>query len=348
MRFLYGLLLLVPVAVGLRVAGVGHTWIFLASAAALIPLSALLGNATEELAAHTGPRVGGLLNVTLGNAAELIITVAAIREGLLDLVKASIAGSILGNILLVLGASLLVGGLRHGQQKFDAQNAGMASTMMTLAVAALAIPAVFTFGPHRVTGLESELLSIGVAVVLMVLYALYVLFTIFLQPDEAAGAPHGEGKVQWSVRTSLAVLAAGTVGAVAMSELLVEAVEPVAASWGLTELFLGVILVPLIGNAAEHWAAVQAAANDQMDLSIGIAIGSSLQVALFVAPLLVFVSLLLGNPLQLVFNEYELTALIGAVVVATLISVDGESNWVEGAQLLAVYLIAGMGFLFLS
>ncbi len=350
MKFLYGLLVLVPIAIALEVLDAGHTLIFLTSALALVPLAALLGRATEEVAVYTGPKVGALLNATLGNAAELIITIVAIREGLLELVKASISGSILGNILLVLGASILVGGLKNGRQRFDAHLAGISATMMTLAVVALLIPALFIAGPHGIPRSDREALSIGVAGVLIVLYLLYIYYTIFYQaePGTPGEQPLTEEHAEWSLWAALGALVGSTVAVVAMSEILVGSIEPVVAEWGLSELFLGVVLVPIIGNVAEHFVAVQVAAANKMDLSLGIAIGSSLQIALFVAPVLVFVSLLLGHPLTLVFNEYEVAALAGAVGVATFISIDGESNWLEGAQLLAVYLIVGIGFLFLS
>lgn len=348
MKFMYGLLILIPVAVVLWLLDVSATWIFVVSAGAIIPLSALLGKATEELAAHTGPQIGGLLNVTFGNAVELIITIAAIRQGLLELVRASISGGILGNVLLVLGGSLLVGGLRHGEQKFDAQFAGLSSTMMTLSVVALVIPGMFASGSHAIRGARVESLSMGLAVVLLVLYACYVWYTLQKRDSgRAPGVPRPEGTPEWSIALSLGALAATTVGTVVVSEILVEAVEAVVVDWGLTELFLGVVLVPIIGSAAEHWAAIQAAARNHMDLSLGIAIGSSLQLALFVAPVLVFVSAMVGHPLSLVFNVYELTALAGAVIVATFIAFDGRSNWVEGAQLVAVYAIVGMGFYYL-
>lgn len=350
MKYLYLLLLLVPVAIALDLLGGGQTAIFLTSAGALIPISALIGKATEELAVHTGPQVGGLLNVTLGNAAELIIGTVAIRQGLLDLVKASISGSILGNILLVLGASLLVGGIAHGRQTFNAHIAGMSSTMMTLAVVALIIPGLFSTGSHQVTARGAGYLSIGVAIVLLVLYGLYIFYTVFLLRGTAPEGPTmgEEEKAEWSLAFALAMLVVSGIGAVVMSELLVRAIEPVVKSWGVTEFFIGVILVPIIGNAAEHWSAVSAAWKDQMDLALGIALGSSLQVALFVGPAMVFISLILGNSMHLVFNFYELTALAGAVALATFIAYDGESNWVEGAELLAVYLIVGMGFFFLT
>jgi Ca2+:H+ antiporter len=347
-KILYYLLVLVPVAIVLEIAGAGHTWIFVTSALALVPLAGLLGDATEQVAVHTGPRVGGLLNATFGNAAELIITIVAIQRGLVELAKASISGSIIGNILLVLGASLLAGGLKNGRQQFNAHIASVTATMMTLSVVALLIPALFSIGPNRVSANHTENLSIGVAVVLLVLYALFVLYTIFLQPpDEAIAGTHAKVGAR-SIWFSLGLLVATTVAVVAMSEVLIRNVEPVIESWGISELFLGVILIPIIGNVAEHFVAVTTAYRNQMDLSIGIAIGSSLQVALFVAPVLVFVSLILGNKMTLVFNEYELAALVGAVAVAVFISMDGESNWLEGAQLLAVYIIVGMGFYYLS
>ena len=349
MRYLNVLLILVPVAIALDLLGVGSTWVFIPSAITLIPLAGLLGQGTEQVALYTGQQIGGLLNATLGNAAELIITIVAIREGLLQLVKASISGSIIGNMLLVLGASLLAGGLKNGRQRFDRQVASLSATMMTLAVVALVIPALFALGPNRLTDENIEFLSIGVAVVLMVLYGLYVYYTIFAHADGPAAAPPLPAETpHWSLRRGIAVLVAATAGVVVMSEILVGSVEPVVEAWGVSELFLGVILIPIIGNVAEHVVAIQVAFDNKMDLSLGIAIGSSLQIALFVAPVLVFVSLLLGNPMTLVFVEYELAALFGAIVVATLISVDGQSNWLEGVQLIAVYVILALGFFFLS
>ncbi len=349
MRLLLTLLILAPIALALRIAGADSGWIFLTSAAALIPLSAFLGRATEELALQSGPQLGALLNVTLGNAAELIIAIVAIRKGLPLLVKASISGSILGNVLLVLGTSLVAGGVRNGRQRFDVHLAGIASTMMTLAVVALVIPALFRLGPHRIHDRQLELFSIGVALVLLTIYGLYVLYTVVRRAPAPGAEPAGAtARPRWSGTFALGVLAAATAGAVVMSELLIDVVEPVVQRWGVTELFLGFIVVPIVGNTAEHFAAVQAAVRDQMDLSLGIAIGSSLQVALFVAPLLVLVSLALGRPVPLVFNEYELAALAGGVAVASFIAIDGESNWVEGVQLVALYVIVGLGFFFLS
>ena len=349
MRFLYPLLALIPLALILAWLGISHLLVFIVSAAALVPLSALIGKGTEDVALRLGERIGGLLNVTMGNAAELIITIVALRQGLTELVRASIAGSILGNVLLVLGTSLLVGGWKHGRQKFDEHIAGVSATMMTLAVIALAAPTFFTSGPHAATGTSREALSIGVSVILIAAYIPYVAVTVFMHAPEGGGAKGGEAPADaWSVRTAIVVLAAATVGAVVMSELLVSAVEHVVDEFNTTEIFLGVMIIPIVGNAAEHWSAILAAAHDQMDLSVGISVGSSLQIALFVAPLLVFISLAFGHHLQLEFNQYELTALVAAVAIAAFISFDGESNWVEGAQLLAVYAILWLGFALLS
>lgn len=348
MKYIYGLLLLVPVALFLDFGGVGgHSAVFITSALAMVPLSAVLGRATEEVAVYTGPKIGGLLNATLGNAAELIITIIALRQGLTGVVKASIAGSIIGNILIVLGFSLLVGGLKHGTQIFDARTAGANATMMALAVVALSIPAVFalTGGEMRPSEHDIENLSDLMAIILIVLYGLYILFSLRDSGGPAVEeAEHGPAGMKLPL--ALGLLAGSTVAIVVMSEVLVGAIEPTAADWGLTELFIGVMLVPLVGNVAEHFVAVQVAAANKMDLSLGIAVGSGLQIALFVTPVLVLAGWAMGTPLTLVFNSYELAALIGATLIAVLISVDGESHWLEGAQLLGLYVILGLAFFF--
>lgn len=350
MKLTLPLLVLVPVALILEYTHVGGpTAVFLASALSLIPLAAVLGRATEEAAIYTGPKIGALLNATLGNAAELIITIIALREGLVELVKASIAGSIIGNILVVLGLSLLLGGLKNGTQFFDAKTAGTNATMMALAVVSLTIPAVFALGPEAVRPSEQSIafLSDGLAVVLIIMYALYILFSL-RQGSPQAEVREEHGAPSMRLQVALGLMAATTVGIVFMSEVLVGAVEPVAEQWGLSELFIGVMLVPLVGNIAEHIVAVQVAYQNKMDLSLGIAVGSGLQIALFVTPVLVWISVLLGNPMTLVFNSYELAGLIGAALIAVLISVDGESNWLEGAQLLALYLMLGIAFYFVA
>ncbi len=355
-------LLAIPLAVLAYFTGWGELWVFIFSALGVIPLAGFIGEATEVLAHYTGPRIGGLLNATLGNAAELIITIVAIREGLLELVKASITGSILGNILLVLGMSMVVGGARHGVQYYDRRQAGNNAILLVLAVVALLIPSLLSGSIQPEGSPKVEALSLGVAVTMIVLYALGLGYGFKLQKAPLAALPAAgadpkshDKKVEqvqpaspkWSLRSALIVLAVSTVGVAYLSELLVGAVEPVVASLGVSEFFLGVILIPIVGNVAEHLVAVKMALLNKMELSVEIAVASSLQVALFVAPVLVFISLLMGNPLQLRFNEFELLALIVGVLIAALVSADGESNWLEGAELLAVYVILGLAFFLL-
>lgn len=347
------LLVAVPLALIAEWAGWGAIWVFAFSAIGVIPLAGMIGSATETLAAHTGPKIGGLLNATLGNAAELIITLVAIRAGLLDLVKASITGSILGNLLLVMGASMVFGGVKHGIQQFNRREASNHAILLTLAVMALTIPSIFShsIGPADSIGVEE--LSLGVAAVMIVLYVLGLVYSLLGRNQTESPMtfesteprpPHAGGM---SIRGAFVLLAVATIGVVVLSELLVGAVEAVVTSLGLSEFFLGIILIPIVGNVAEHIVAVQVAMRNQMELSVEIAVSSSVQVALFVAPLLVFVSLLLGHPLTLVFNVFELIALGAAVIIAALVAADGESHWLEGASLLGVYLILGLAFFLL-
>jgi Ca2+:H+ antiporter len=360
MKYLNILLVFGVLAVIAELAGWSPLLVFASSGLAMIPLAGLMGEATEALAVYTGPRLGGLLNATLGNAAELIITIMAIREGImnpainahmLELVRASLTGSIIGNILLVLGLSILLGGLRHGTQKFDRAHAGTNATMLMLAVAALVIPSIFSHNIEMANHDAVEYLSLGVAGVMILLYVLALIYQL-RDPSartyedaeyEAAKqeAPH------WAPIRAAGVLLFATVAIVVMSELLVGTVDHVVFEVGITEFFLGIIIVPLVGNVAEHLVAVQVAAKNQMELSLAISVGSSLQIALFVAPLLVFLSLLMGNPLTLVFNQFELIALMAAVLIAGLVSLDGESNWLEGAMLLAIYVIIALAFFWL-
>jgi Ca2+:H+ antiporter len=336
--------------------------VFVMAALGVVPLAGWLGIATEELAARTGPRLGGLLNATLGNAAELIITLVAIRAGALDpalraglneLVKASITGSILGNVLLVLGFSVLLGGLKHGTQRFDRRTAGVNSTMLILAVIALGVPSAFGHAIEETNHDAVEYLSLGVATVMLIVYGLSIAYAFGYPPAgknreaEIAMFEDTPHVAKWKARTALLVLAAATVFIAWLSEILVGVVEPVVTQLGVTEFFLGIILVPIVGNVAEHLVGVQAALKNRMELSLAISLGSSLQIALFVAPLLVFASLLMGNPLTLIFNQFELIALVGGALIAALVALDGESNWLEGAQLLVVYVIIGMAFFFL-
>jgi len=347
-KLLNAMLIFVPLALLAEfVLHLDPVLIFILAALGIIPLAHMIGHATEELAIHTGPKLGGLLNATLGNAAELIITIFALREGLLDLVRASITGSIIGNLLLVLGLSLLVGGLKNGLQTFDRRTAGLNATLVILALVALAVPSLFDVAIQE--NLAAELgLSEGVALIMILLYGLMMVYN-FTGGAGTAREPAVEETIQphWSVQRSLVVLTAATLGIVFMSEVLVGAVEAVTVALGLTEFFLGIIIIPLVGNVAEHLVAVIVAYKNKMELSLAVSLGSSLQIALFVAPVLVFVSLLFGQPLLLVFNNFELIALVAASMIAAFVALDGESNWLEGAMLLAVYLILAVAFYFL-
>lgn len=341
---------LAVVAVILNAIDASPVWILITSALAMIPVAGLIGEATESIAGHAGPRLGGLLNATFGNAAELIITIVAIREGLLELVKASITGSIIGNLLLVLGLSILLGGLKNGRQKFNRDKASSDGLLLLLAVTALAIPSLFSqSGQGIIDKFDVEILSLGVAGLMIVLYALGLIYGFRLE-DGPFTHPPAESVAHrrpWSIRTGITVLLVSTLGVVWLSEILVKHVEVAITNYGLSEFFMGVIIVPIIGNVAEHMVAVNVALKDRIGLSVEIAIGSSLQIALFVVPFLVFVSLALGNPLTLVFNKFELIALIGGVLIAVFVAEDGESNWLEGAILVALYLMLALAFFLL-
>lgn len=342
------MLVFLPLSLFAEVFHWGEIWVFIFSALGVIPMAGYIGSATESLAIYTGPRIGGLLNATLGNAAELIITLVAINAGLLELVKASITGSIIGNLLLVLGFAILLGGVKNGVQRFDRRQAGNYAVMLTLAVVALVIPSLFSHSIGPDNDPKVEALSLGVSVVMILLYVLGLIFSLKYAASPITHNPEAkEEKPQWSKRSALIVLGLSTLGVVILSETLVGAVEVVVADFGLSEFFLGIILIPIVGNVAEHLVAVQVAIRNKMDLSVEIAISSSVQVALFVAPVLVFISLLMGNPLTLIFNQFELLALLAGVMITVLVSSDGETNWLEGAALLAVYLILGLAFFLL-
>ena len=319
--------------------------VFLLACVGLIPLAKQMGAATEVLAAQAGPRVGGLLNATLGNAAELIITLVAIREGYLELAKASITGSIIGNLLLVLGASLLAGGIRNGVQRFSREATDRYATLLALAVIALCVPSLFGQSIGDPMDARVEYLSLGVAGAMILIYILSLVYSlrdrngVFTPLRETETAPsRGSG------RTAFLRLGLATAGVVVLSEILVGTVEPVIHASGVSEFFLGIILVPVIGNVAEHFVAVDVAVRNQMELSLEVALGSCLQIALLVAPLLVFASLAMGNPLTLVFNPFEVMAVIAGVGVVALIAGDGRSNWLEGSVLIAVYAILAWAF----
>jgi len=345
------LLIFVPVAAFLEFTHANPIAIFATSALAIVPLAGWMGRATEHLAEKLGQGVGGLLNATFGNAAELIIALMALRKGLFDVVKASITGSIIGNILLVLGLSVVVGGVKYPRQVFNKTAAMLGSTMLALSAVALLMPAVF----HLLVSSKSaeQDLSLEIAVVLIITYVLSLVFTLRThshlytggvdeKEEEEAIGTHG-----WSMGRSIGTLLAATLLVAVMSEFLVGAVEEASHKLGLTEIFVGVILVAIIGNAAEHSTAVLVSLKNKMDLALNIAIGSSMQIALFVAPVLVFASYAFGRPMNLLFSPLEVVAIAVSVLVVALIAQDGESNWMEGVLLLAVYTILGLTFYFL-
>jgi Ca2+:H+ antiporter len=350
------LLVLIPVTLVLRFVPSLHneTAIFVCSALSIIPLAGWMGRATESLAEEMGEGWGGFLNAAFGNAAELIIALLALSKGLVGVVKASITGSIVGNLLLVLGASAFAGGLKYREQRFNKTAVRTSSTSLMLAAIGLLIPAVF----HHTSDvgaqwnpLAGQKLSLAIAVVLFLTYAAGLLFTLKthkqLFSSGAHETPEHEASLGWSRKKSVIVLLVATVFVAIMSEFLVSSVETAREKFGFTEMFVGVIVVAIIGNAAEHSTAVLMAMKNKMDLAINIAVGSSLQIALFVAPVLVFVSYFFGHPMNLEFSLPEVVAVIVTVLVASQISGDGESNWLEGVQLLSLYLILGILFYYL-
>jgi Ca2+:H+ antiporter len=357
-RPFYWLLVALPVAAILEYAfRLGGPWVFLTSCLAIIPLAGLMGEATENLSVSLGAGLGGLLNATFGNAAELIIALAALSKGtqMFPLIKASITGSILGNILLVLGLSILLGGLKHRRQIFNRTAASMGATLLALATIGLIMPTVYYYIFRSQAGLTAaemknvETLSEEIAVILAAIYLLSLVFSLRTHRHLFAGEEtelERQHPPEWTRRASLVVLLTSTAGVAWMSELLVGSVEPAAQSLGMNQVFVGVIVVAVIGNAAEHGTAVMMALRNKMDLAVHIAVGSGIQVALFVAPLLVLASLLMGHRpvLDLHFTAMELIALILAVVVLALVSQDGESHWMEGVMLLGVYLVMALSF----
>jgi Ca2+:H+ antiporter len=344
------LLLFVPIAIALEhLAPERHLLIFLASALAIVPLAGWMGRATEQLAARLGEGVGGLLNATFGNAAELIIAFAALRAGLHTVVKASLVGSIVGNILLVLGAAMLAGGLRHPEQHYNVAGARSQATMLTLAAIALILPAAYRAAAGSAAPAIGTL-SIWISLVLLAVYAANLVFALgthaaLFAGSHEAGAPAHEAS--WSLGRSAAVLAGATAAIAWMSEILVGAIEPSAETLGLGDAFVGVFVVAVLGNAAEHFTAITAAMRNRMDLSLSIAIGSSVQVALFVAPLLVLASLAVGPaPMDLAFSGGMVLTVLLAVLITGQVAGDGRSDWLKGVQLLAVYVILGLAYFF--
>ena len=344
------LLLAVPVSIVLgHVVHAAPVWVFLTACLGVLPLAGYMGEATEHLAHRTGPTIGGLLNATFGNAAELIIAVVALRAGLVELVKASITGSILGNLLLILGLALVAGGATRSELKFNRTSAGMSAGMLSLSVVALVFPALFhSIHPEAAARVSELYMSESVAAILIGTYALSLLFTLRTHRALFGGDPHPTTAHVWAPWKALAILALATVGVTVESELLVHATQDATATIGLSQTFVGLIVIPIIGNAAEHAAAVMLSRKGQIDLGLQIALGSSTQVALLVAPVLVFVGMALGQEMTLVFQPFEVVALGLATIVTAIITLDGESHWFEGVQLLAVYAIVAVAAFFLD
>lgn len=353
MNWLSLLLIFLPVAVVLELTHGSPTLIFLSAALAILPLAGLMGQATEQLAVRLGSTVGGLLNATFGNATELIIAFFALSAGKLEVVKASIVGSVLGNLLLVMGLAVLLGGLKYPQQRFNVRSAGTVASLLTVSVLALMIPTIFDLTARRAAPADIVRLDVNVseaaAFVLLLLYLGYLYFTLRTHRDLLSTADEGHDEHDgplWSVSRAVGLLLAATVAVAFMSEFLVGTLDEATASLGLSEFFVGLILIPIIGNAAEHAAAVLFALRNKMDLSMTISLGSTVQVALLVAPLLVLAGLVVGQPMNLVVTPLELVAVGAGVVIANSVARDGETNWFEGLLLLGVYVILAFAVFF--
>jgi Ca2+:H+ antiporter len=352
MKWMLALLVFIPISTVLYLTHQNPVLVFVTACIAIIPLAGYMGHATEELAKYFGPSIGGLLNATFGNAAELIITIQAVRANELDLVRASIAGSIIGNILLVLGLSIFLGGLKFKRQKFDENVAGAHTVMMILAVIAIFTPSLFVHAipgtPDTAANPRVENLSLWVSGILMALYLGSLLYSLKTHEDMFRGGEEEEREPpHWSKGLAYLVLGVATAAIAWESEILVHAVEPTVKALGINELFVGVILIPIIGNAAEHATAVVMAMKNKMDVTLNICVSSSTQIALFVAPLIVFLSVPLGHPMPFIFNDFELIAVGFSALIAAFIARDGQCDWLEGAQLLAVYAILALAFYFI-
>lgn len=349
MKILKYMLIFVPISFIAEFMHASPSIMFVLAALSIIPLAGLMGEGTEEISFYSGPKIGGFLNGTFGNATELIISFFALKEGLFEVVKSSVAGAVIGNVLLVLGASMLAGGLKYKSQTFNKQVVEVSSSMLLFAVIGLCIPALFT---HTVDpsllNTRYEGLSIFVAIIMIIIYILSLVFSFFTHKHIYVVSTEVDDEVtaKWSLKKSILVLVVATVLIAIESEFLVSGIEPITQSLGLSEFFVGIIIIPIIGNAAEHSTGIVMAMKNKMDVALEIAIGSSLQIILFVTPVLIFLSLLF-TPMSIEFNEFELIALIVAVLIANRVSNDGESNWLEGVQLLAVYAIIGASFFIL-
>jgi Ca2+:H+ antiporter len=344
-KIFIGLLVFVPVTIVAHFMHVSPLVVFFLSALAIIPLAKYIGEATEVLSVYVGSALGGFLNATFGNATELLIGVFALQAGLIEVVKASITGSIIGNLLLVLGMSMFFGGCKFKKQEFNKTAAMASSSMLLLAVAALVMPAVFALTAPTIGKSIIGELSVFVAIFMIIVYAANLFFMLYthkhLYTEEV-----GELEAKWSKSKSITILAIATIAVAWMSEILVGSIEPIVVSFGWTELFIGVIFVAIIGNAAEHTSAIVMARKNRMDLALQISIGSGTQIVMFVAPFLVLVSLFFAEHMSLVFNSFELIAIVLAVMITNLVVEDGESNWLEGLQLMMAYAIMAVAFFF--
>ena len=361
----YGFLVFIPISITAHFLGWSDLIIFVTAGLAIIPLAGWMGTATEEIAVVLGPSLGGLMNATFGNATELIIAIFALRAGLVNVVKSSITGSIIGNLLLVMGLSMLLGGLKFKEQKFQPTIARLNASAKNLAVIAILLPTAVDFTTPIIDQPTLQRLSVSVAVVLMAVYALTLLFSmkthaylydVGIAEEEVVSIEREEPSTETTIEAEahetpnlklwVAVLLGATLAVAIESEFLVGTLEIASQQLGLSELFTGVIILPVIGNAAEHATAVTVALKNKMDLSLNVAVGSSLQIALFVGPLLVIIGAFMGQPMDLDFNDFELLSVVVAVLVANSISSDGRSNWLEGTLLLATYTVIGLSFYF--
>jgi Ca2+:H+ antiporter len=336
------LLVLTPATIAAHYLDASPILVFFVAALAIVPLAKFLGEATEELATHSGPAVGGILNATFGNATELIIAIMALRAGLTEVVKASLTGSIIGNLLLVLGMSMLVGGFKHRKQTFNRTGSMASATMLFLAAIALAIPALLTT-QHQVTHDTTQHLSNVVAGLMLIVYLANLAF-VFFTHSHLYSEEVGRYEPNWSVVKSITILAGSTIAIGIISEILVGSIKPALMHLGWTELFMGTVVIAIIGNAAEHFSAIVMAAKNRMDLSLQIAAGSAIQVAMLIVPLLVFISVAIHKDMNLVFTNFELAAIILSIMICNMVIQDGESNWLEGAQLLSAYGIIAVAF----
>ncbi len=334
------LLLFTPLALLAAHLHLSAAVIFFLSALAIIPLAKYIGDATQELAAHTNAGIGGFLNATFGNATELIVSIFALHAGLLDVVKATIIGSVLGNVLLVLGTAIFLGGLKRERQKFNPTAAKAGASMLLLASLSLVIPAIFYSTSANAVHIEG--LSVIVSVFMIAAYLAQLFF--MLRTHKHLYAAEEQDEASWSVWRSILVLAAATVAISFVSDAFVNSITGVVTAFGWSQLFIGIVIVAIVGNAAEHTSAIRAAMKDHMDLALGITVGSATQIVMFVAPVLCILSLFLGHPMNLVFNIFELVAFISAIFVTNAVIDDGETNWLEGVQLIAAYGVLAVSF----